>query len=79
MDKNLAFFEAHLADLIKDHYGKYVIISDEKVAAVVDSFDEAYIHAIKDLKLKEGDFIIQHCVDPITETNYFAGNNIAFA
>ncbi|MDR3208947.1 MAG: hypothetical protein LBT45_03820 [Rickettsiales bacterium] len=79
MDKNLEFFETHLAELSKDYYGKYVIIFNESVIGSKDTFELAYDYAIKELHLEEGTFIIQHCVDPVTNVCHFAGNNIAFA
>ncbi len=41
-DKNYAYFTARLAELIERYEGRRVVIKDERVIGVYDSFEGAY-------------------------------------
>ena len=75
-DKNYAYFVEHLDELIEMHNGKHVVIKDESIIGVYDSFKEAYDDTIKTEEL--GTFIIQQCVTEEEEMITFVSSNVAF-
>ncbi|MDB5188994.1 MAG: hypothetical protein JWM92_592 [Candidatus Nomurabacteria bacterium] len=60
LEKELAFFKAHQAELVQQYQGKFLVIKDEAVKGVYDSEMEAYTEAQKSFQL--GSFLIQQCV-----------------
>jgi len=75
-DKNYAYFKEHLEDLIEQYSGKQVVIKDESIIGVYDTFKEAYDEAIKTEEL--GSFIIQQCVTEDEEMITFVSGNVSF-
>jgi hypothetical protein len=70
-NRNYLYFRNNLSELVKNHFGKYVIISDEDVKGEFDSFVEAYNVAVK---IDTSDsFIIEQCIgDDLREVMYYA-------
>lgn len=58
--KELAFFIANQQDLVSKHVGKFLLIKDDKVLAVKDSFSDAYFFGVDNYGL--GNFMIQRCI-----------------
>jgi hypothetical protein len=76
-DKNYAYFTAHLDEFIERYDGRFVVIKNASVIADYGSFDEAYNNTIKSEAL--GTFLIQQCVRPENDTDYFAWHNVSFS
>ncbi len=47
LDKEIQAFEKQKSDLMKTHFGKFVIFKDEKFVNAFDTFDAAAKEAIK--------------------------------
>jgi len=75
-DKNYAYFTEHLDELIEKYSGKHIVIKDESIIGVYDTFKEAYDYTIKTEEL--GTFIIQQCVTEDEEMITFVSGNVAF-
>ncbi|MGI6594919.1 MAG: hypothetical protein ACOX24_07610 [Christensenellales bacterium] len=75
-NKNYEFFKKNFDDLYEKHKDRFVVIKDQAVLAVYDTFDEAYTTTIKTEKL--GTFLIQECSDPKNRIAYFYTPNVAF-
>jgi len=70
-EKNYKFFQQQLPDLLSDPLksGKHVIIYDESIKGIYDTFDAAYRHACA--KFISG-FIIQQVVDENKIVNFLS-------
>lgn len=62
LEKEFKYYLDHQDELVKDHYGRYIVIKDDKVLGDFGSEVEAVIHAKNNLKLKLGTFLVQHCM-----------------
>jgi hypothetical protein len=61
MDKNYQFFKENFGALLKKYPNKQVLIYNESVVGVYDTFDAAYQDATKRKGLSLGTFLIQQC------------------
>ena len=62
LDKEFKYYLDHQDELVKSHYGRYIIIKDEKVLGDYGSEIEAILHAKNDLHFQIGTFLIKHCM-----------------
>ena len=77
-DKNYSFFVSNLSTLVNQYTDKYVVIKDEAIIGIYDSFKSAFDETKKTEEL--GTFLIQFCSDdPQSDVNYFYSNNVVFA
>lgn len=77
-DRNYAWFERNLPELVKKYEDRYVVIKDEKVLNNYPSFDEAFIQTTKNEV--PGTFIIQLCsLDEKKTGQTFYSNRVRFA
>lgn len=60
LDRQLAYFRAHQAELAEAHHGQVVLIHDESVVGFYGSDAEAYAVAIK--RHDVGSFLIRRCL-----------------
>ncbi|MDR0822952.1 MAG: hypothetical protein LBN20_04130 [Endomicrobium sp.] len=68
-NKNNLYFRNNLPDLVRNHFGKYVIISDETLKGEFDTFVDAYKAAAK--MDASHSFIIEQCIgDDLREVMY---------
>ena len=78
VDKNYAWFEDNLPELVKSYNDKYVVVKDEHVIAFYPSFEEAFTETIK-TEVPET-FIIQLCsLDEKKTTQMFYSHKVSFA
>jgi len=75
-DKNYIYFREHLEELIEQYSRKHVVIKNESVIGVYDTFKKAYDETTKTEEL--GSFIIQQCVTEDEELITFVSGNVAF-
>ena len=61
LKEEIATYEGMRSDLELDHYGKWVIIRDKKLAGVYDSNEEAAEDAVK--RFGRGPFLIKRVGD----------------
>jgi len=66
LDKEFKYYRNNQKELVEKYNGKYIVIIDEKVVDVYDSFEEALFESQK--KYAIGTFLIQHCLPG--EDNY---------
>ena len=76
-DKNYEYFSDNFQVLFEKHADKFLVIKDQNVIGVYDSFDEAYSETVKKEKL--GTFLIQLCRNDETTINQFYSSNVVFA
>lgn len=62
LDKEFQYYLANQESLVKSHFGRYIIIKDEKVLGDFNSEIEAILFAKKELGLELGSFLVQHCM-----------------
>lgn len=69
-EKNFEFFNQKLDDLLKDvaYAGKYVVINDQQIKAVFDTFSLALEYAVANLP--EDDFVIQQVLGQNDQINF---------
>ncbi|MDR3257685.1 MAG: DUF5678 domain-containing protein [Mycoplasmataceae bacterium] len=77
MNENYKYFKENLQQLLKEYYGKYLVIVDKKVVLSFDTFDLAYKGAFS--KYKGTNFIIQKCVNEQDNVANFSNHNVIFA
>lgn len=73
---NYNYFKSILTELRQKYEGKFVVIYNESIWGVFDSFKDAYYKAKEELPL--GSFIVQQCVDQSQVINHFYSNNVVF-
>jgi hypothetical protein len=61
LEKDFKYYIQNQAELIKKHYGRFIIIKDQKVLGDFSSETDAIVYAKKDLHLPLGTFLIQQC------------------
>lgn len=76
-DKNYDFFIANFEELYSSYKDKFVVIKNEQVMSVYDSFEKAFSETIKTEEI--GSFLIQHCTKDVGSFGYFYSNNVVFA
>jgi hypothetical protein len=59
--KQFDWFQHNRENVIKNHYGEYVLLHDGKVAGYYPDDDAAY-HAARFMGLEDGSYLIQECV-----------------
>jgi hypothetical protein len=62
LDNEIKTFEAQKGDLERHHYGKYVVIKDNKVVGVWDSLDSAAREAVR--QFGRGPYLIRRIGAP---------------
>lgn len=62
LQKEFKYYLDHQDELAKEHFGRYIIIKDQKVLGDFSSEVEAILHAKKEIGLKLGTFLVQHCL-----------------
>lgn len=76
-DKNFEYFNDNFQVLYEEYADKFLVIKDQGVIGIYDSFDEAYSETIK--KEKIGTFLIQLCRNDETTVNQFYSSNVVFS
>ncbi|MDR0459646.1 MAG: hypothetical protein LBG68_04165 [Coriobacteriales bacterium] len=61
VDTLFSFFIAHQDQLVKEHYGKVIILHGSSVAGVFEDYLTAFLFGKK--HFKPGSFIIQKCLE----------------
>jgi len=62
IEKDFQYYIQHQADLIKKHFGRFIIIKDEQVLGDFGSEIEAINYAKRTLHLVLGTFLVQQCL-----------------
>jgi len=47
LDKGERWFKEHLDELLKEHKGKWVVVYQQKLLGIYDSFEEACVEGVK--------------------------------
>lgn len=68
LEREFKYYLDHQKELVQAHYGRFIIIKDDKVLGDFGSEVEAIIHGRNVLNLKMGSFLVQHCLPG--EENY---------
>ena len=71
------FFINNLAELYKEYGHRFLVIKNEKVVGVYNSFDDALTETLK--TEKPGSFLIQECVENPKDLVLTFQGNIAFS
>jgi prephenate dehydrogenase len=72
LQKEFKYYLDHQDELVKQHFGRYIVVKDEKILGDFGSEVEAILFAKNNLHLEQGTFLVQHCM-PGKEnfTNFF--------
>ena len=73
--KDYQYFTDNLNSFVQQYSGKYLVIKDQSIIGVYDSFDSAY--RVTTITERLGTFIIQHCVED-EDVAHFVSNNVMF-
>jgi prephenate dehydrogenase len=68
LEREFKYYLDHQEELVKAHYGRFILIKEDKVLGDFGSEVEAIVHARSVLNLKMGSFLVQHCLPG--EENY---------
>jgi len=72
LEREFKYYLDHQEELVKAHFGRFVIIKDDKVLGDFGTEVEAIVHAKNTLNLKLGSFLVQHCLPGAENyTQYF--------
>lgn len=74
------WFDTNREEIIKEHYGKQVLIHEQKAVGYFEDFTEALKYA-KNANFTDGEFIIQDCltIKEEAEANRLGWFNVATA
>lgn len=62
LDKEFKYYIENQLELVKKHYGRYIIIKDQNVFGDFNSEVEAILYGKNELKFELGSFLVQHCL-----------------
>jgi hypothetical protein len=62
LEKEFNYYVAHQDELVKTHFGRYIVIKDEKVIGDFGNEVEAILSVKDKINLKLGTFLVQHCL-----------------
>ena len=62
LDQEFKYYIKHQEQLVKSHFGRFVIIRGEKIQGDFGTEVEAILFAKNELKLEMGTFLIQQCL-----------------
>jgi hypothetical protein len=62
LEKEFKYYLDHQNELVKSHYGRYIVIKDEKILGDFGSEIEAVLYARNEGKLELGTFLVQQCM-----------------
>jgi hypothetical protein len=68
LEKEFQYYLDNQDELVKSHFGRYIVIKDERVLGDFGTEVEAILYSKDNLNLKLGTFLIQHCLPG--EENY---------
>ena len=76
-NKDYDYFVENMRALYKKHGRKFLVIKNQSVLAVYDTFEQAYDETLKHEKL--GTFLIQECFKNEKESVLHFQSNVSFA
>ena len=62
LEKELAFYEQHRDELVRDHLDKFVLVKDSGLVGTYSSFEEAYTDAVK--RFGVGPVLVKQVLNP---------------
>jgi hypothetical protein len=62
LKKEFEYYLKNQDDLVKKHYGRYIILKDETVYGDFSSEVEAILYGKNQLGFEMGTFLVQHCM-----------------
>ena len=62
LEQEFKYYLENQPELIKSHFGRFIIIKDQKVLGDFGTEVEAILYAKNNLKLELGTFLVQHCL-----------------
>ena len=62
LDNEFKYYLHNQDSLVKSHFGRYIIVKDDKVLGDFNSEIEAILFGKNELKLPLGTFLVQHCM-----------------
>ena len=78
LDKEFKYYLEHQDELVKNYYGRYIVIKDSKVLGNFGSEVEAILHAKNNLNLELGSFLVQHCMPGKENYTQFFHSRVMF-
>ena len=60
LEDNFKYYLKNQDELVKKYNGKFIVIKDNKVVDVYETYEDAYFES--ETKYELGTFIIQHCL-----------------
>ena len=76
LERPLAYFRVHQEEFVKEHYGQFVIIHEDKVEGFFDDELDAYLVA-KKKKLPPGSYLLRPCIRREEETSAMFRSRVA--
>jgi hypothetical protein len=62
LNQEFKYYLDHQEQLVKAHFGRYIVIKDNEVLGDYNSEVEAILFAKNNLNLPLGSFLVQHCM-----------------
>ena len=78
LEKEFQYYLQNQDELVKAHFGQYVIIKDDEVLGAFSSEVEAILHAKKNLHLQLGTFMVHQCLPGKENYTQFFHSGVSF-
>ena len=62
LDKEFKYYIDNQEEIVKSHFGRYIVIKDTEILGDFNSEVEAILFAKNNLQLPLGTFLVQHCM-----------------
>ena len=78
LKEEFKYYVEHQDELVKDHFGRFVVIKDQKVLGDFGTEVEAILYAKNDLQLTLGTFLVQQCLPGKENYTQFYHSRVMF-
>ena len=78
LKEEFKYYVDHQDELVKDHFGRYIVIKDQKVLGDFGTEVEAILYAKNDLQLEMGTFLVQQCLPGKENYTQFYHSRVMF-
>lgn len=78
LEKEFQYYVAHQDELVKAHFGRFIIIQDEEAVGDFGTEIEAILYAKNELKLQMGTFLVQQCLPGKENYTQFFHSRVMF-
>lgn len=78
LNKEFQYYLDHQNELVKSHFGRFIVIKDENVLGDFGTEVEAILHAKDKLGFELGTFLVQQCLPGVENHTQFFHSRVMF-